>query len=676
MKSYLKRLFAGGPKRLPTHRKPTSAPLSLEALEAREVLSASPGPILYLPPVLSYNLDANGNLSQFAILKQTPVDSGVRQFTVAKGVLYDLHSDGRVMEMVGGKLQQVHSGASALVSDAQGDVFALDFSSQKVFQLPASGPAVSVSPGGLSARALVRDSAGTVFALFGDGSVREHNQGKGPSWTGIDGSDTGLVSDLTGNVFALHYANGSGTVRQHVPGAGASWGAVTSSGFSDLVSDIGGNVLALGYGNGTVWQHTPGGAVTSAGFPWSTVSGTAYSDLISDATGKIFALKTDGSLWVRIGSSWEYTLGAVQQINAPGGSPLAVQLQPGLSASLAVQAGTGTLTVSLTNVQLDASALSNNVIAPIMHAVQEVTQPLEKVAEFLITPLPVLSDVSHQLQQNFGVGSGQDVTLASLTGHPEIDTAARSIIAINHLSVPSSNGLVNLGSVTLTNAHPTSAGPLTVVSSQLLNGPSQINSTFGSFEQRARIIGLDFPILDDPSKLGQLLAGNTVPLFTETLPTINVSLSTNSLLFNVPTPIGVTVNVNAQERIDLHLGATFGCDSSGLRTGNLLSGFFVQNVVCGISLNADLTGQANVSAAGLNVQGGLHAEANLTLKGPGASSTISGASLASGAVSAAATGTVNASADGSVWVDANIPFVGTVQQTADLFHVQPVSYSF
>src|SRR5262249_54824151 len=141
-----------------------------------------------------YVLDPGGNLFQQTGAGLVLRDTGVRDYTAPGGQLYDLHTDGRVLQFANNVPTQVLSSASALVSDAPGDVFALSWY----------------------------------------GTAYEHIRGTTNGWTPVGSGYRSLVSDATGNIFGLVY---NGGVERHTLGAGWSWGQV-GAGYRSLVSDI------------------------------------------------------------------------------------------------------------------------------------------------------------------------------------------------------------------------------------------------------------------------------------------------------------------------------------------------------------------------------------------------------------------------------------------------------
>jgi hypothetical protein len=261
----------------------------------------------YLPPA-GYVLQG-GNLYKPTTAGLILLDTGVQEFAVAGGRLYDLHYNGTVWQQQGSgaSWQQIRSNVSSLVSDASGNLFALDYNTHQVYEhVPGTlGSWNVVTGGGSQIGSLVGDATGNLFALdYGTHTVYEHALGTGNNWNAVTTSGfRDLVGDASGNVFAL--SNNNDSVWEHALGAGAAWSQVTSTGFSDLVGDATGNVFALGYGNGTVWEH-----VLGSGWAWNVVTSTGFSDLVSDATGNVFALGYgNGTVWEHTpGSGWAWNV--------------------------------------------------------------------------------------------------------------------------------------------------------------------------------------------------------------------------------------------------------------------------------------------------------------------------------------------------------------------------------
>ncbi len=669
--------------------------LGLEALELREMLSASP---------TGFSL-SGGNLYNTSGTQAQLIDSGVQRFAVANSQVYDLHTNGVLESMNAdgsgmttldaavqsfaiagngivalennGDLHRLAPGSNTLATigsfgrsstlfmDPAGSVVILDSSDGHLYRLsPGSDSLETIGKFGLSSPVLMDPSGSVVIFDSSDGHLYRLAPGCDSLQTiGKFGLGSTTQMDSAGSVVILDSSDGS--LYRLAPSSNTLSGIGRFGLNSTMRMDPSGSVIILDSSDGHLYRLDPGSTALQT-------IGTSVASFAIAGDGSLYTISSsDSSLWVGVGSAAKFVLADVQQITPNVDGSLAIRLGSGLSATLSVQGAlnSGPLTVNLNNIQLDVNAFAQSILAPIFHTVQGVTQPLEKVAEFLTSPLPVLSSVSHLLY-------GGDITLASLTGRPEIAAAANAIMAINHLSLPAAGGTVSLGSLTCVEANTGIRSPLALASSQLAVFTSQISSIFAGFEQQVQQIGLDFPILDDPSKLIQLITGQNVPLFTYNLPTLNVPVSGQQLLWTIPTPIGVTVNIYAKESGNVSLSGGFGCDSTGLLSGNLLSSFFVQNLTCALSFSVGLVGDVNVVLAGLDLGGGISAQATLALQGPGGSNTVTGANLANGSDQVAVSGSVSAYADASVWVGASAFGLTVKVASFDIFHVQDTLFTF
>jgi hypothetical protein len=89
----------------------------------------------------------------------------------------------------------------------------------------------------------------------------------------------------------------------------------------------------------------------------------------------------------------------------------------------------------------------------------------------LADPIPGLKAIS------------SNIALASLIGQPALAAAAKAIIAINNISLPSQTGQINLGSMTCLASNSRTGDILLILSSQLADFSSQITSAFAGFER-------------------------------------------------------------------------------------------------------------------------------------------------------------------------------------------------
>jgi hypothetical protein len=141
---------------------------------------------------------------------------------------------------------------------------------------------------GSNTTTLVSDATGNVFALsFADHNVYEHLQGAGYSWNTTKSQIISLVSDATGNVFALSF--GDHHVYEHQQGTLDGWMSVFSA--YNLVSDATGNIFVtrdtLSYDDHFLYERDQ---VTGN---WTMVGGSKCSNLVSNTAGNVFALNSD-----------------------------------------------------------------------------------------------------------------------------------------------------------------------------------------------------------------------------------------------------------------------------------------------------------------------------------------------------------------------------------------------
>src|SRR5439155_26526079 len=205
--------------------------------------------------------------------------------------------------------------------------------------------------------------------------------------------------------------------------------------------------------------------------------------------------------------------------------------------------------------------------------------PLEPLAEFLLTPLPVFSDLAMDT-------GGGPIYLADLLGvwGQRVTRFAEAVEIINGLDsrfLP--GGAVNLGSFTVTDPRAIdSAGDARPADILQNNGAADLIAQISAlspgaasfFDQLAMLgsFGLHFTMLDSPASAFHLLIARDSSLFNYALPAVSVSTSVGT---DIPVYPGVLVHVGGD--LTVLVAATFSCDSSGLHGGNLLDGFYLED---------------------------------------------------------------------------------------------------
>ena len=266
----LRALVVGGSRRRSARPHPRPC-LEVECLEAREVLSGAPIP--------GYAL-IGGNLFHTIASQQRLIDTSVKSFTVVQNQVFDLQTNGNVnlLNSDGSGKLQISSGDSSLVSDATGNVFALNPSNGTVYE-HALGSSTAWSPTkATGVSSLVSDATGNVFVLNPSvGKVYEHVLG-GSAWNfaGATGVSS-LVSDGTGNLFVLNAATTN--VYEHTLGTSTGWTVIGNG--TSMVSDALGNVYVLNAATTNVYEHTLG---TSTGW---TIIHTGVQAIAITNTGQL-----------------------------------------------------------------------------------------------------------------------------------------------------------------------------------------------------------------------------------------------------------------------------------------------------------------------------------------------------------------------------------------------------
>jgi hypothetical protein len=242
----------------------------------------------------------SGTSPSVHFLPQAGNGAAVAQVSDAAGDTLVLYTDGTVWEQQhGGSLwYKVEDRVSRLVSDAQGNVFTLDWNCnvKKLTSLYVWTQVQANVP------SLVSDAWGEVFLLnSGDHKVYEYSGNGLAQWSAwvvntppYLPAET-MVRDAAGNVFVQA---GRDALYIHRPGAangGLGWWDLLSNGLTDLVTNASGQMLAL-TGLHTVCQLGP-----DSNGAWSTglhLTGTLgnVNALAALPNGTLLAVGSDGIL--------------------------------------------------------------------------------------------------------------------------------------------------------------------------------------------------------------------------------------------------------------------------------------------------------------------------------------------------------------------------------------------
>jgi hypothetical protein len=313
---------------------------------------------------------------------------------------------------------------------------------------------------------------------------------------------------------------------------------------------------------------------------------------------------------------------------------------PSISTNLKVgwQFGGGDLSGGIPSVTFDAVTLDlgtffSRFVGPILYDVQAVLKPFAPLVHFITARIPVISDLR-----------GRDTSLLDLA--QESGQVSPEALIVTHIvqslvdsppSTPSADGVqIRLGSFSLGGVDLRTGDESTAsieaspdattdnVDSQLQDAPladgflKTVDDT--ARDPGADNVGLQFPLLKNPTSAFKLLLGRPVDLVTFTLPDANLPLVHENELFHIFGPIFVRLIGD----VSLHTNLTVGYDTRGLseflnshHAADLLDGFFVKDDAYAqvrATIEADL--EVNVIVASAGVGGGINGTFSLGLHDP------------------------------------------------------------
>jgi len=249
----------------------------------------------------------------------------------------------------------------------------------------------------------------------------------------------------------------------------------------------------------------------------------------------------------------------------------------------------GLTLVEFQNITLDLGSYVSDVLGPIVENVQEYTEPIQPLIDFITTPFPVLSD--------FGLNI-TPLDLAAAYGQidPGLIYAIADIITlINSIPDPDEVGSLqlNFGNMTLYDndgvgtdftgidlSDPnldlgTAFDTIKTNAADLLTGvfgDNWFGDTLGTLAGEAADIMKDltseaaetnpwaFPILEDPMQVFGLLMGRPAVLVTYDMPKLEFEFEWGQF-FSIWGPLGVSINVEFGATIDF----AFGYDTLGIQ---------------------------------------------------------------------------------------------------------------
>lgn len=289
-------------------------------------------------------------------------------------------------------------------------------------------------------------------------------------------------------------------------------------------------------------------------------------------------------------------------------------------------------TFGLQDISLDMGDFLRQFIGGAADKIRQVIDPIRPIISLLKAEVPGVSELSKLA----GQGPITLLDLALLEMRPEIASGTLRFLnfveALDHLqSRLPATGLINFGDIAFNSGQllipdwnlragnsPTVGIPPTSIQSQDIHVQRLIAELGRDTDENPRAptadgvpadgLGLKFPIVEQPTKLIQLLLGQTVEFVTWTIPKVELSFGWSQSFPIVPTPpISVEVGLNAG--FELALGV--GYDSRGISTGNLLDGFYLKDLTeenvdideLVFSLGASVAALLDVGIASAGIEG-------------------------------------------------------------------------
>ncbi len=227
--------------------------------------------------------------------------------------------------------------------------------------------------------------------------------------------------------------------------------------------------------------------------------------------------------------------------------------------------------IAFDNFQLDLGSFFDGLIAPVVTRLKSVTRSLQPVADFLLTDVPILSDIANR-----------SITFEDLIAEylqtPNLDGFLTAIKVIDEVNVNGFGGLLDLGSFTvhtdLRSGAWTGSDIATFGITDARDPSGELRNESGTM-QKLESVDVDFPFLDNPVSILNLLVNPSAPV---SLVEWNVpSLDVNLVKTEGDTYVYPGVYVGMELSLGVHTGMTIGFDTRGFATGNLSDGFTVHD---------------------------------------------------------------------------------------------------
>jgi hypothetical protein len=283
--------------------------------------------------------------------------------------------------------------------------------------------------------------------------------------------------------------------------------------------------------------------------------------------------------------------------------------------------------VRLDNIQMNLSGFFTNYLQPIVHRIDHVVEPIAKVIAQLDRPIPGFEKVSQQPPTFLDL-------LSAITGtnRDYFDTIEKIVTVLRILDDTSIGAEVwiDLGQYRFTDNGADArrvSGPDQVPVRTVMPPPTPAltqarNQGGAMFFDAAQVNlaggGMHFPVLEDPISSVKLFFSQPVDLVSFQTPTLHATFQ-HQTTYNFVVPPFFPFYITFGGSLNFDASLKFGFDTSGLATGNILDGFFI-----------DLRGNPALFTvqATVGVAGGLGSDlgdgdfgVNLTLAGAGVSLT-------------------------------------------------------
>jgi Ca2+-binding RTX toxin-like protein len=281
-------------------------------------------------------------------------------------------------------------------------------------------------------------------------------------------------------------------------------------------------------------------------------------------------------------------------------------------------------TVAFNNVKVDLGTFFSSFARPVLENVKKVTEPVQPVLSALSTPIDLgvakfdLLDIA----ENLGYLDQSDRDFIAATS--QLVQLVNAIPTSSNISIDLGDFNLGTSDVRATGFKLNSASPTVTETAPSLNSQLAAGSPEANFFNRANSLaggGLQFPILNNPAQIFNVLLGKPANLFAYDMPALDFNFN-HSQFFPVIGPLGAEIQGNVGAAIDLG----FGYDTQGLTdygasgiAADIFNGFYVSDPAAPeLTLNVGLDALAavNPGIASAGVGGGINGDINFDLKDP------------------------------------------------------------